>query len=811
VFVISLSAEGVIRVNQLGYKPDSEKSLLILSTENIDGQEIIFHELLSDEVVMKKQIGNSEGTYGNFENVYHIYFGDLKKEARYRVYITGLDTVSITVSRHIYNGSADYLLNYMRQQRCGYNPYLDDSCHTGDGFVIYHPTKDSSVIDVTGGWHDASDYLQYVTTSANATYRMLAAYREHPGSFGDEYMANGKPGKNGIPDILDEAKWGLDWLVKMNPQYGEMYNQIADDRDHLGFRLPTEDTVYYGMDNRRPVYFCTGEPQGIGKYQNRADGIASTAAKYASSFALGSELLAEYYPDFASLIAVKAEDAFRWGEENPGVCQTAPCRSPYFYEEDNWVDDMELAAAALDRISGARDYASEAVKYGRMELTTPWMGADTANHYQWYPFSNLGHYLIASKEGNNSSEFLDYIKQGINLTFEKASVNPLRIGVPFIWCSNNLVSELLNQIYIYKKLTGENTFDKHEAVHRDWLFGANPWGTSMIVGFPKEDDYPLDPHSAFTHVYGYPVNGGLVDGPVYTAIFGKLKGLKLGSEDEYKNYQSDYIVYHDDWGDYSTNEPTMDGTASLTFYIGSLEEKKADKFMYNNGGIIRGDKSKKDIAIVFTGHEYGEGGFQILETLKNYDADASFFFTGDFYRNPEFSSLIDDIVLDGHYLGAHSDKHLLYADWQKRDSTLVTRDSFFVDIEENYKAMVKFGVLPSDAKYFLPAYEWYNEDVSKWSSELGLQLVNFSPGTISTADYTFPSMGERYRDSESILASIKNAEDNGGLNGFILLMHVGTNPERSDKFYHKLPELLGFLAGKGYNFVTIDQLLKQGY
>ena len=150
------------------------------------------------------------------------------------------------INDDVYNGTADFLLKYMRQQRCGYNPFLKDSCHTQDGFIIYHPELDSTFIDVTGGWHDASDYLQYVTTSVNANYQMMFAYQHNPDSFEEKYDANGNEEVNGIPNILDEAKWGIDWLMKMNPGKDFMFNQIADDRDHLGFRLPTEDTISYG-------------------------------------------------------------------------------------------------------------------------------------------------------------------------------------------------------------------------------------------------------------------------------------------------------------------------------------------------------------------------------------------------------------------------------------------------------------------------------------------------------------------------------------------------------------------------------------
>lgn len=67
------------------------------------------------------------------------------------------------------------------------------------------------------------------------------AYRDFPGIFGDEKRANGLDGKNGIADMHDEAKWGLDWLLKMHSANDRTYNQIGDDRDHQGIRIPKED------------------------------------------------------------------------------------------------------------------------------------------------------------------------------------------------------------------------------------------------------------------------------------------------------------------------------------------------------------------------------------------------------------------------------------------------------------------------------------------------------------------------------------------------------------------------------------------
>ncbi len=228
-----------------------------------------------------------------------------------------------------------------------------------------------------------------------------------------------------------------------------------------------------------------------------------------------------------------------------------------------------------------------------------------------------------------------------------------------------------------------------------------------------------------------------------------------------------------------------------------------------HGAIVRGNLYKREIALVLTGDEFADGGGVIRTVLHRRNVPASFFLTGNFYSNPSFKQLILGLKKDGHYLGPHSDKHLLYADWTKRDSLLVTEDEFKVDLQNNYQRMAAFGIEKKDARYFLPPYEWYNRVIAQWTRELDLQLVNFSPGTASAADYTYPELKERYRSSDEIYRSIVKYEsdDPHGLNGFILLVHIGTDPRRTDKFYNTLDKLVGGLLSKGYSFVRIDKLL----
>jgi len=806
-----------IRINLLGYLPNSVKTAVWCSKKNNVAGEFYLVDAVSKKIVYANRAGKAFGNYGPFVQTQRLSFSAFTKPGSYYIEAGSTRSPVFKIDNDVYKGSADFCLRYMRQQRSGFNPFLKDSCHMYDGYTLYGPMPDSTHVDVSGGWHDASDYLQYATTSANATYHLLMAYRDFPAVFTDEKMANGLDGKNNVPDVLDEAHWGIDWLLKMNPSDSIMFNQLGDDRDHISMRIPKLDSQY-GKGYERPVYFIDGKPQQRGKFLNSTTGTSSTAAKFSSAYALASKIFEKTDTAYSGLLMTKSLAAMLYALKKPGVTQTVSVRSPYIYAEDNWVDDMELAKtwqySIDDKIKKKPGFGSfiipqkklsQAFEYAKKEPVTPWLGADTARHYQWYPFINLGHYELATLlKDKRRDSLVDFYRQGIEKLWHKANTNAFYRGVPFIWCSNNLTTSFAIQCYWYKKLSGNRSFEELEQANIDWLFGCNPWGTSFVYGLPKNGDYPQDPHSAFTHLKNYPIDGGLVDGPVYGSIYNNLIGINLYQPDEYAAFQSDLVVYHDDYGDYSTNEPTMDGTASLIYLLAAMENKTATKYTLHHGAVIRGDSTQKNIALVFTGHEFADGGKHIAATLQRQHIKASFFFTGDFYNKPAFKKIITQLKNNGHYLGAHSGKHILYADWNKRDSLLITKEAFTADLKMNYAAMEKYGI--SNAQYFLPPYEWYNDSIAAWTNALNLQLINFTPGTKSNADYTTPGM-KNYRGSDEIYNSIMDVEVKKGLNGFILLLHAGTDPLRTDKFYFKLDALVQVLKQKGYSFKRVDELL----
>jgi hypothetical protein len=570
----------VIRVNQVGYLPDAPKVAVACALDSTRVTRVTRTFVVRDDrgrTAYGPRRATATGAFGPCQRTWRLDFTELRRAGHYRIAAFGVTSRELRIDAHAYDGGADTLLNYMREQRSGWNPVIGDSVHTHDGIVVDDSLHANKFVSVSGGWADASDYLQYVATSANATYMLLLAYRDHGGAFGDEFDGRGARGKNGVPDVLDEAHHGLEWLERMFPNYGEMYNQIGDDRDHTYFDLPWNDSSDYGWGKgkERPVYPCTGHPQGLFAYKNRSTGLASTAGKYASAFALGAQLYAERDTEWADSLKRRALLAYVLGTQHRGVCQTAPGHAPYFYEEANWTDDMELAAAELYALTGDRMLLGQAVSFAEQEPVTPWMGADTARHYEWFPWYNNGHYETwrAAVGPSIKRQMEDYYRRGIEAVVRRAN-NGFRVGIPFIWCSNDLMTAFATQAMLYRQLTGDETYREYEQAAVDWLLGTNPWGTSMVIGWPNDGVWAHDPHSAVAKALGVEkLRGGLLDGPVYRSIFQNLKGIELHEADEYAPFNTGFIVYHDDIGDYSTNEPIMDGTASLVYLISGYADE----------------------------------------------------------------------------------------------------------------------------------------------------------------------------------------------------------------------------------------------
>jgi hypothetical protein len=298
----------------------------------------------------------------------------------------------------------------------------------------------------------------------------------YPDKFDDRVNALGQPFPNNIPDVLDEDPSDYGW----------------------------------GPNSYRVAYFATGQPQGLSKYKSEATSIANLAGRSAAAMALAARIWKDHLndPAYSKNCLDAARTLYQLGRENEGFQQGNSCGAPYRYTEETWADDMEWGAAELCRVTGEATYLEDAKRYAKLANTVSWMNLDSAYHYQYYPFINMGYYALYELVEKDFQEILaGYYRNGIDYTFNKAL--------------------------------------------------ASPYG----IGIPAGGEYPVDIHTSVYALTKQEVPGGLVDGPVFASIFNSLQGLLLNHPDEFAAVHNKYEVYHDDMGDYSTNEPTMDGTA----------------------------------------------------------------------------------------------------------------------------------------------------------------------------------------------------------------------------------------------------------
>ncbi len=557
-----------IRINQLGFEFNGTKIAIAFSDQTLPHR----FEIKDSTTHSTVFTGDSlpvKGSWGQHSNYSELNFTTFTREGRFYIQLGSSKSQHFTIRRNINSEIPDQLLDFMRQQRCGYNPFVDAVCHAFDGRTAYGPLPAGSYLDASGGWHDAGDQLKYLLTSSNATAQMLLAYQlaTNKSIFADKFNALGQSGSNGIPDLLDEARWGLEWMLKLHPAPDQLYHQVADDRDHKGFRLPQNETVDYGWGpgSYRVVYFADGKPQGLKQYQSDSNGVANLAGRYAAAMALGYQI---WNADpksrgFAQTLLKAAQEVYALGKSKEGVQQGNSYGAPYRYAETTWADDMEWGAAELYRATRSANYLTDAKRYAVRAGTESWMGKEEAGHYQFYPFMNVGHFrLYDLVDAATKRQLAAFYREGIEATVKAGLRNPFDVGVPFIWCSNNLAVALVTQIEMYERMTHQRRYREFAAKQFDWLLGRNPWGTSMFTQVPADGTYPKDVHLFTTALLKKEVRGGLVDGPVYRKVFAGLRGVFIREPDPFAAFQDERAVFHDDINDYSTNEPTMDGTAS---------------------------------------------------------------------------------------------------------------------------------------------------------------------------------------------------------------------------------------------------------
>lgn len=533
---LNLNAEPeiYIRFNQLGYNNNDFKTAIVLSESKLEGKSISIINTKNGEKVYSASFEKNLGTYGNFPFTYSIDFSGIITTGEYYIQYAQQKTFSFKIGENVFTGLADSLLEFFKVQRCGYTePYLHKVCHISDATSIVEGNRVlAKNIDVTGGWHDAGDYVKFLNTSAFATYMLLFSYDFDPVKFGFDNN------KNGTPDILEEAKVGLDWMLRCYYEKNKLITQVQDLRDHdVGWRLPEDDQL--GFD--RPAFV------GMGK---------NLIGIYSAAMALASRIWKEkmQYPEFSAQCISAAENIYSIREKVANVDSSGSGQ----YLDNNYEGKLALGAIELYLATSKTSYLNDAATY-----------ADSAKSDYWWSWGNinsLSHFRLAKF----IPRFTDYIENNLEVFNKNKDKNLFGKGTDISWGTNVTLLGITLQNILYKKLTNDIKFDSVAVIQRDFILGRNPWGVSFISKAGK--NFTSNFHHQIAELKGW-LPGGFAAGPAKKEFVDKYK-LSYTKADRYSKFQTNDDYYRDDKIDFITNEPTITGNATAIFVFGNYSAWK---------------------------------------------------------------------------------------------------------------------------------------------------------------------------------------------------------------------------------------------
>lgn len=458
VVALPISAEFHIRYNQAGFRPDRPKSLVLISTSDLAGTSwSIEHQssVVKKGTVSASVTGKGDHTSHSYNHV--VDFSDLTTPGHY-TFKTGGQEVSLRIATDPYSVLITDALRHLKTVRSGSPEALNHQLsHAGDSAaIVYIPSgnitngawvKDESAktVDCRGGWYDAGDYIKFTLTIANTVYYLLEAWEANPKVF-TKVLSSSE-----LPDLLDEAYHGLNYLMKVYPSPDCFVIQVGNHLDHdQPLRLPEDDV----LDGKRPA-LCAISPVHMGL-------TAAALAKGASVFrVIGRENDSERFISKALSIYERAlkpdaltTAAFERDETND------------FYHDNTLKDNMALGAVELFKTTNDSSWLTKALSYGVTEGN--WIGWTT---YNWSVNNALGKYdsasiLKAKKELDHFIGNMDPL-WGTPLDYTWGSL----LG----WCGAGAAA---GETF---RTNGDNRCRELHLKMVDYLFGRNNWGYSFLA------------------------------------------------------------------------------------------------------------------------------------------------------------------------------------------------------------------------------------------------------------------------------------------------------------------------------------------
>ena len=521
-----------ININQVGYRTDAKKTAVFRDVT--DQTEFTVVNAETKEKVFTGKLENKTDNTSAGETNYTGDFSSVKTAGKYYIACEGLDnSYTFEIGDKVYSNLLDDSVRMLYLQRCGVEVKDED----GFGHDACHATKatiygTSDEIDVSGGWHDAGDYGRYVVPAAKAVADLLYAYQAAPELYSDNI--NIPESGNGVPDILDEARFELEWMLKMQAENGAAYHKVS----------------------------CANFPAYVGPTKETAPlivtPISSTAtADFCASMALAAEFYEKYDKDFAKKCMDAAEKSWAWLEANPDFLFKNPTDiTTGDYGDRTDKDERYWAACQMYRATKDEKYLSSVSK--------------ALEGLDWSTVGDYGNIaLLTMKDADKNSEAYKNAEAAVISQADAMASNvtdcPYGSAITkYNWGSNMTIANAGIIFGLAQQLTGKESYGEAAQAQLSYLLGVNPVSTCFVSGYGTVS--PEHPHHRPSMAANKAMKGMLAGGVDQmledSAAKAYCKGLPAAK------------CYIDNSESYSTNEVTIYWNSPLTYLL-SLTEKKA--------------------------------------------------------------------------------------------------------------------------------------------------------------------------------------------------------------------------------------------
>ena len=532
-----------VHVNQVGYYPTEQKTAVLTkgtSYELCDARtgDVVFSGSLSSYKL--------DGASGDEASIAD--FSEFQAEGSYYIVNDeGEISCRFEIKKDLYSGLQRDVLKAFYFQRCGCELeeqyagiFRHKPCHTKPVMEL----EDKSVKKIiNGGWHDAGDYGRYSTAAACALGHMLYAYRMFPEQWKEELPI--PESGNGVPDILNECRYELDWLINMQKEDGSVYHKLTS-FCHAGFVIPEEDQADFFL---YPV-------------------STLAAADFAAVMALASRIYGKWDKDFSDQALKASIKAWDWLVYHPDLIfvnnPEGSNTGTYGDSSDN--DERAWAAAELFVATGEKKYEEALLRYLEKQKDLTGFG--------WMEMTGFAGLAILFDEKQQAKEetsaifrnaFLQESERLVSVSGQCVYETAMEMN-DYVWGSNMVVASRAMLLAVSSLLTGNREYHRIAAAQMDYLLGKNALDTSYVTGHGE-------------HAYAHPHNRPTVALGDSEVMPGWLSGGPNGHPSDPKAREvipqgtPPMRCFVDAWECYSLNEITIYWNSLLVFMTAYMQER----------------------------------------------------------------------------------------------------------------------------------------------------------------------------------------------------------------------------------------------